>query len=120
MSSIKDRSALTKAVITVCDSGVQNDTRAIGLRFIEHHPERLDLNALLVALAEHTSPDVTAMVARFAASGIAIKRDALEQFDNRVLRTRRTGRKAKELVKTRLGEMAPEAQLSIGTTSEGR
>jgi hypothetical protein len=101
ISSIKDQTALTKVVITVCDSGV-SATRAIALRLIERHPERLDLNALLLALAEHTSPDVTAVVARFAATGVAIKRDALDQFDIRVLKTRRVGRKAKELVKSRL------------------
>ena len=112
MSSIKDRSALTKAVIVVCDSG-SSTTRAIGLRFIKHHPERLDLNELLLALTEHTSPDVTATVAGFAASGITIKRDALEQFDNRVLRTRRTGRKAKDLVKARLEEMTQDGVVSI-------
>lgn len=114
VASIKDRSALTKAVITVCDSGASS-TRAIGLRFIERHRDRLDLNALLVALAEHTSPDVTAVVAHFAASGIAVKRDALDQFDNRVLRTRRTGRKAKELVKRRLETPAPDAAVLIGS-----
>lgn len=117
IASIKDQAVLTKAVITVCDSGAST-TRALGLRFIEHQPERLDLNALLVALAEHTSPDITATVARFATSGIAIKRDALDQFDNRVLRTRRTGRKAKELVKSRLGTLAPEATVSIGTNQK--
>lgn len=112
VASIKDRSALTKAVITVCDSGASS-TRAVGLRFIESHLDRLDLNALLVALAEHTSPDVTA--AHFAASGIEVKRDALDQFDNRVLRTRRTGRTAKELVKRRLERPAPDAAISIGS-----
>jgi hypothetical protein len=117
MSSIKDRSALTKAVIMVCDSG-SSTTRAIGLRFIKHHPERLDLNESLLALTEHTSPDVTATVAGFAASGITIKRDALEQFDNRVLRTRRTGRKAKELVKARLEEITQDGVVSIGTNQK--
>jgi len=117
IASIKDRSALTKAVITVCDSGA-SATRALGLRFIECQPDRLDLNALLVALAEHTSPDITATVARFAASGTAIKRDALEQFDNRVLRTRRAGRKAKELVKNRLESLLPDAAASIGTNQK--
>jgi hypothetical protein len=117
IASIKEQSVLTKAVITVCDSGAST-TRALGLRFIERQPERLDLNALLVALAEHTSPDITATVARFATSGIAIKREALDQFDNRVLRTRRTGRKAKELVKIRLGTLAPEAAVSIGANQK--
>jgi hypothetical protein len=101
IAAIKDRALLTKAVIAVCDSGV-GVARTIGLRVIERQPERLDLNALLDALSEHTSPDITATVARFAASGITFKREALDQFDNRVLRTRRTGRNAKELVKSRL------------------
>lgn len=113
IDSIKDSSALTKAVITVCDSGV-GATRAIGLNLIEQQPDRLDLNALLAALTEHTSPDVTAVVARFAAVGLAIKRDALDQFDNRVLKTRRVGRRAKELVMTRLGTSAPEGTVSVG------
>jgi len=55
------------------------------------------------------------VVAHFAASGIAVKRDALDQFDNRVLRTRRTGRKAKELVKRRLETPAPDAAVFIGS-----
>jgi hypothetical protein len=113
IGSIKDRSALTKAVITVVDSGLMA-TRAIGLGLIERHPERLDLNVLMAALAEHTSPDVTATVARFAASGIAIRRDALDQFDNRVLKTRRVGRKAKDLVKSRLETLVPKAAVAIG------
>jgi hypothetical protein len=113
IASIKNRSEFTKAVITVCDSGASS-TRAIGLSFIEHQRDRLDLNALLVALAEHTSPDVTAVVATIAASGIAVKREALDQFDNRVLRTRRAGRKAKELVKRRLETLVPDAAVPIG------
>jgi hypothetical protein len=117
ITSIKDQSALTKAVIAVCDSGAST-TRHLGLRFIEHQPGRLDLNELLAALAEHTSPDVTAIVARFATSGIAIKRDALDKFDNRVLRTRRTGRKAKELVKSRLRTLAPAVALPIATAQK--
>ena len=112
IGSIKDRSVLTKVVITVCDSGV-SVTRAIGLRVIERQPQRLDLNALLNALAEHTSPDITTTVARFAASGLTFKRDALDQFDNRVLRTRRAGRKAKELVKSRLAIAVPRDVVSI-------
>lgn len=122
VASIKDRSELTKAVITICDSGASS-TRAIGLQFIERQRVRLDLHALLVALAEHTSPDVTAVVANFASTGIAVKRDALDQFDNRVLRTRRTGRKAKELVKRRLETMVPDDAVSIGvnqTINDGR
>jgi len=117
IASIKDRSNFTKAVITVCDSGASS-ARAIGLRFIEHQRDRLDLNALLVALAEHTSPDVTAVVATIAASGIAVKREALEQFENRVLRTRRAGRRAKELVKRRLEALVPDATVSIGANQK--
>jgi hypothetical protein len=117
IASIKDRSEFTKAVITVCDSGASS-TRAIGLSFIERQRDRLDLNALLVALAEHTSPDVTAVVATLAASGIAVKREALDQFDNRVLRTRRAGRKAKELVKRRLETLVPDAAVPIGANQK--
>jgi hypothetical protein len=117
IASIKDQSEFTKAVITVCDSGASS-TRAIGLSFIERQRDRLDLNALLVALAEHTSPDVTAVVATIAASGIAVKRDVLDQFDNRVLRTRRSGRKAKELVKRRLETRVPDAAVLIGANQK--
>ncbi len=117
IASIKDRSEFTKAVITVCDSGASS-TRAIGLSFIERKKDRLDLNALLVALAEHTSPDVTAVVATIAASGIAVKREVLDQFDNRVLRTRRAGRKAKELVKRRLETLVPDAVVPIGANQK--
>lgn len=113
IASIKDRTGFTKAVITVCDSGAIS-ARAIGLRFIEDQRDRLDLNALLVALVEHTSSDVTAVMANFAASGVAVNRDALDQFDNRILRTRRTGRKAKELVKRRLETLVPDAATSVG------
>jgi hypothetical protein len=114
VASIKDGAEFTKAVITICDSG-SAPTRAIGLRFIGQQRDRLDLNALLVALAEHTAPDVTATVADLVASGIAVKRDALERFDDRVLRTRRAGRLAKELVKRRLEKRVPDAAVAIDT-----
>ena len=111
VASIKGRAELTRAVITLCDSGARA-ARALGLRFIEKAPDRLDLPAVSTALAEHTSPEVMAVVAGFAADGVAIRRDALDAFDNRVLRTRRAARKARELVKRRLSVQAPPAATS--------
>jgi hypothetical protein len=110
--SIKDRAAFTKAVITICDSG-SRETRAIGMHLVEFESERLDLNALVLAMTEHSAPEITAMVARFAAAGVVIKREALAPFENRVLRTRRCGRKAKELVKNRISSTFPGASVSI-------
>ena len=110
--SIKDREVLTKSIVTICDSGAAA-TRAIGLRFIESFGDRLDMNAVIAALTEHSEPDVTALVAKYALSGVAVRRAALENFDNRVLRTRRVGRQAKELVKNRLAIKQPEGAVSI-------
>jgi len=110
--SINDRSAFTKAVIAICDSGVR-ETRVIGMHIVEFESERLDLNALVLAMTEHSAPEITAMVARFAAAGVVIKREALAPFENRVLRTRRCGRKAKELVKKRISTTFPDAAVPI-------
>ena len=58
---------------------------------------------------------MSAVVAEWVASGLAVKRETLQHFDNRVLRTRRVGRKAKELVKSRLSTKAPDGTVSIET-----
>jgi hypothetical protein len=75
--------------------------------------DRIDMNAAMAALAEHTAPDVGAVVAEWVASGLAVRRETLQHFDNRVLKTRRVGRKAKELVKNRLSARAPQGAVSI-------
>jgi hypothetical protein len=112
IASVTDRAELTKAVVTICDSG-RAATRASGLRFLAQFSDRIDMNAVMAALAEHTAPDVAAVVAEWVASGLAVRRETLQHFDNRVLKTRRVGRKAKELVKNRLGARAPEGAVSI-------
>ena len=112
IASVQDRAELTKAVVTICDSG-RAATRASGLRFLAQFSDRIDMNAAMAALAEHTAPDVAAVVAEWVASGLAVRRETLQHFDNRVLRTRRVGRKAKELVKNRLGTRAPDGAVSI-------
>jgi hypothetical protein len=55
------------------------------------------------ALAEHKSPEIAAEVARHALRDGQIKPQAIDKFDRRILRTRRQSRKAKELVKERIG-----------------
>ena len=117
IASVKDQAELTKAVVTICDSG-RAATRASGLRFLAQFSDRIDMNAAMAALAEHTAPDVAAVVAEWVASGLAVRRETLQHFDNRVLRTRRVGRKAKELVKNRLGTRAPEGTASIASNLE--
>ena len=112
IASVQDRAELTKAVVTICDSG-RAATRASGLRFLAQFSDRIDMNAAMAALAEHTAPDVSAVVAEWVASGLAVRRETLQHFDNRVLRTRRVGRKAKELVKNRLGAGSPDGTVSI-------
>jgi hypothetical protein len=112
IASVQDRAELTKAVVTICDSG-RAATRASGLRFLAQFSDRIDMNAAMASLAEHTAPDVAAVVAEWVASGLAVRRETLQHFDNRVLRTRRVGRKAKELVKNRLGTRAPQGTVSI-------
>ena len=117
IASVADRAELTKAVVTICDSG-RAATRASGLRLLDQFSDRIDMNAAVNALAEHTAPDVAAVVAEWVASGLAVRREALQRFDNRVLKTRRVGRKAKELVKHRLGVRVPEAAVSITADQE--
>ena len=117
IASVADRDELTKAVITICDSG-RAATRASGLRFLAQFSDRIDMNAAIAALAEHTAPDVAVVVAGWLASGLAVKRETLQHFDNRVLKTRRDGRRAKELVKQRLGIRAPEGAIPIAANVE--
>ena len=112
IASVTDRAELTRAVVTICDSG-RAATRASGLRFLAQFSDRIDMNAAMAALAEHTAPDVGAVVAEWVASGLAVRRETLQHFDNRVLKTRRVGRKAKELVKNRLSARAPQGAVSI-------
>lgn len=103
-----DGPLLTRALIQVCDSGV-GPARALGLRLLAARDTACDLPAVLTALAEHTAPEITALVARHALDGTPVHRDALARFDDRVLRTRHGGRAAKNLVKARLGQtLAPD------------
>lgn len=112
--SMRDRTELTKAVITLCDSG-SRAVRGLGLDQISRFPERLDMSAVITALSEHTSPEILECVARWSGSGVPVKRDALRRFDSRVLRMRRAGRKAKELVKARLQADFSPGVLSMST-----
>lgn len=103
-----DGPLLTRAVLQVCDSGV-GPARALGLRLLAARGTACDLPAVLTALAEHTAPEITALVARHALDGAPVRRDALARFDDRVLRTRHSGRAAKNLVKARLDQtLAPD------------
>jgi hypothetical protein len=109
---LKSRDQLTKGIIAICDSG-SAQARAVGMRLLQQRADHFDQTALLTALSEHTAPEITAMVAGHALAGRVIKREALDRFDGRVLRTRRSGRKAKDLVKARLGTPSDGNTVSI-------
>lgn len=116
VSALRDPAALTAAVIALCDSGTR-PARALGLALIERCAARLDWHALLNALAEHTAPEIVGLVARRAAEPGALRVDTRARFEGRVLKTRRAGRRAKELVKQRL-EAGPMIAGSLGTTED--
>ena len=95
--------ALSRALITVCDSGVK-EVRAVGLKLLSARQGDYDSTIVYTALAEHKAPEIAAEVARYVLRGGKIPRAGIRQFDNRILRTRRHAREAKELVKKRIAE----------------
>lgn len=101
VSALRDTGARTAAVIALCDSGTRQ-ARSLGLVLIERLSARLDWPALLNALAEHTAPEILALVAERGAAPGVLRRDTRARFEGRVLKTRRAARRAKELVKQRL------------------
>ena len=102
LETLTNRGTLTKAIIAVCDSGVR-EAREHGVVMLRERQGEYNIKEIYTALAEHKSPEIAAEVARHALRDGQMKQQAIEKFDRRILRTRRQSRKAKELVKERLG-----------------
>ena len=109
---LRDQQALTLAIVATADSGVAR-TRAVALKLMSERSTGFDANAVFSALAEHRAPEVTAAVADYAAKSGPMRRESLRDFDNRILRSRRTGRKAKDLVKARVAHQPAAASIPI-------
>jgi hypothetical protein len=98
---LRGRQALTSAIVAIADSGVAR-ARAVALTLMSERSAYFDADALFSALAEHRAPEVAAAVANYAEKGGQMRRESLRDFDNRILRSRRIGRIAKDLVKARV------------------
>ena len=109
---LRDRQALTSAIVAIADSGVAG-TRAVALKVMSERSADFDTNAVFSALAEHRAPEVAAAVADYAAKSGQMRRESLRDFDNRILRSRRVGRKAKDLVKARVAHEPAAASIPI-------
>jgi hypothetical protein len=109
---LRDQQALTSAIVAIADSGVAR-TRAVALKVMSDRSADFDATAVFSALAEHRAPDVAAAVAEYAAKSGQMRRESLRDFDNRILRSRRVGRKAKDMVKARVAHAPAAASISI-------
>jgi len=106
--SIKDKEALTDAVLLALDSGVAV-VRRRALELVDTLGERLDRERLFLALSESTHSDVRDRVAEEALVASWANSPKVQAFDNSVLLVRREARIAKDLVKRRLEEDVREA-----------
>lgn len=112
LESIESQDALTKAIIATCDSGIR-ESRKKGINIIVNRRGEYDPFKVYTALSEHKSPDIAAVVASHLFHDGCIKASVVEGFDQRVLKTRRQGRKAKELVKKRWNKITNPEVTSI-------
>jgi hypothetical protein len=118
LETITGKKTLTTAIISVCDSGIR-EAREFGLTMLRERLGDYDITEVYSALAEHKSTEVTAEVARHMLLNGQVRATAANIFDHRILRTRRQGRKAKELVKRRLGGVSGPNVIPIGINSDG-
>lgn len=89
--------------LALCDSPDQ-PTQFFGREFVRNRWERLAHTPIVGRLAEHSDPPVQEEVAQ----RLLEQPQALPDFDRPVLRARNKGRRAKELVKKRLGQLETE------------
>ncbi|WP_309707072.1 hypothetical protein [Armatimonas sp.] len=92
--------------LALCDSPVYS-VRTYGRQFAT--AKALTGEKLALALFEHDEPDMQAFAAEVAGG------TAAPRFDRTVLRARHKSRRAKETVKTRQENAAPDAQVDVAT-----
>jgi len=102
--------------LALCDSP-EKSVRAYGREFVERRLSTLPRDLLLRRLFENPDPAMQAFVA-----SLLLKEGndtaTTPEFDEAVLRARGRGRRAKELVKQRIGQQRTNA-LAAGTTAAG-
>ncbi|MEP1425867.1 MAG: hypothetical protein ABJX32_04765 [Tateyamaria sp.] len=111
IKSIKEKKSLTAALIAGVDSGVFS-ARSISLHLLRDRFGDLDAGIVLTQLSEHKSPDVAAFVAAEVIKG-KVRHVNLTHFDEQILRSRGTARKAKELVKSRIDSTVDKCSNNI-------
>lgn len=116
LETVSAKNVLTKAIISVCDSGVR-EAREQGLSLLVNRHGEYDVAEVYSALAEHKSPEVAAEVAHHMLHNGQIRPSVVKNFDKRILRTRRESRKAKELVKQRLDRSTGPGVTPISSTA---
>lgn len=98
---IKDKDALTDALLLALDSGV-GVVRKRALEMVDTLGDRFDKEKLFLALSESSHTDVVNRVAEEALVASWATSPSVHSFDDKVLLVRRQARKAKELIKKRL------------------
>jgi hypothetical protein len=110
-----DEGRRTEAITALCDSP-KPSVRAYGRDYLKAHPEMMAAGDMLERLSENPDPETQAFVAgQLMAQANAAQPGAPLQtaaFDRAVLRARDKGRRAKELVKTRL-DRQPTADIPL-------
>jgi hypothetical protein len=97
---------LENRALALCDSPVTS-VRTYGRQFVT--VKALTSEKLALALFEHDEPDMQAFAAEVAGDTSA------PRFDRTVLRARHKSRRAKETVKARQENAAPDAQVDVAT-----
>ncbi len=119
VDSLSDRNRFTDCVLAALDSGVAV-VRDLGLQFLDRNDPRLDQDRIWAALVHSDDHHVQARVAEEAAVRRWSDDSALAEFDRRVLANRRRNRRAKELVKGRIGRQQSLAPSDVPPTIDER
>lgn len=105
------------AILVCLDSGVTS-AREVGLDLLKETASQVNLDRIYVNLAESTDPYIAALVAARAVAPGVSDAAALDAFDKRQMKTVRTGRKAKELIKKRRLESLANGSVISAEISE--
>ncbi len=97
-----------EGILAMCDSP-QQPVREFGIQFLQKRQANITSDLALAYLSEHSDTTVQAFVAKKLAEQVEQKEELgkevfVQKFDKSLLRTRNRSRKAKELVKKRVGK----------------
>jgi len=121
LNELENASSFTDAVLACVDSIVPV-VRDLGLELIASHPERIEHDRLWPALSQSDDPVVQARVAEESLQRTWPDGDGLAAFDRRLLVSRRTNRRAKGQVQSRLNTqqlLAPDRRAALLDLARG-